>query len=69
MSTDRDDPYVVLEELHQKWASATDETESAMEAWMANWPDQALADDYYAKLEVSNQACQDIFVHKSESGI
>lgn len=67
--TDENDPHVVLEKLHQKWASATEETESAMQAWMANWPNQALSDDYYAKLEASNQACQDIFAHKSKSGI
>ena len=67
--TDENDPHVVLEKLHQKWASATEETESAMQAWTANWPDQALKDDYYAKLEESNQACQDILEHKRETGV
>ena len=69
MSTDRGDPHVVLEELHQKWASATEETECAMQAWMGNWPDQVLQNDYYAKLEESNQACQNILAHKRQTGI
>lgn len=67
--TDDSDPHVVLEKLHQKWASVFEETERAMQSWRENWPDQALNNDYYAKLKVSNQACQDILEHKSEAGI
>ncbi len=67
--TDENDPHVILEQLHEKWADATEETEAAWEALIANPLDQALRDEYYEKQQLSIQAGQDILVHKHETGV
>ena len=67
--TDENDPYVVLEKLHEKWANATEETEAAWDALMANPLDQTLRDDYFEKQQLSIQAGQDILKHKRETGV
>ncbi len=67
--TDENDPHVVLEKLHEKWADATEETEAAWDALMANPLDQALRDDYFEKQQLSIQAGQDILEHKRETGV
>ncbi len=67
--TDENDPHVVLEKLHEKWANATEETEAAWNALMANPLDQTLRDDYFEKQQLSIQAGQDILKHKRETGV
>jgi len=67
--TDENDPHVVLEKLHEKWANATEETEAAWDALMANPLDQTLRDDYFEKQQLSIQAGQDILKHKRETGV
>ena len=47
--TDENDPHLVLEKLHEKWANATEETEAAWDALMANPLDQTLRDGYFEK--------------------
>ncbi len=51
--TDENDPHVVLEKLHETWANATEETEAAWDALMANPLDQALRDEYFKKQHLS----------------
>ncbi len=67
--TDENDPHVVLEKLHETWANATEETEAAWDALMANPLDQTLRDDYFEKQQQSIQAGQDILEHKRETGV
>ncbi len=67
--TDENDPHVVLEKLHEKWANATEETEAAWDALMANPLNQTLRDDYFEKQQLSIQAGQDILEHKRETGV
>jgi hypothetical protein len=67
--TDEYDPHVVLENLHKTWANATEETEAAWHALMANPLDQTLRDDYFEKQQLSIQAGQDILEHKLETGV
>ncbi len=67
--TDENDPHVVLEKLHEKWANATEETEAAWDALMANPLDQTLRDDYFEQQQLSIQAGQDILKHKRETGV
>ncbi len=67
--TDANDPHVVLEKLHEKWANATEETEAAWDALMANPLDQTLRDDYFERQQLSIQAGQDILEHKLETGV
>ncbi len=67
--TDDSDPHVVLEKLHETWANATEETEAAWHALMANPLDQTLRDDYFEKQQLSIQAGQDILEHKLETGV
>ena len=67
--TDEYDPHVVLEKLHEKWADATEETEAAWHALMANPLDQALRHEYFEKQQLSIQAGQDILEHKLETGV
>ncbi len=67
--TDENDPHVVLEKLHETWANATEETEAAWHALMANPLDQTLRDDYFEKQQLSIQAGQDILEHKLETGV
>ncbi len=66
---DENEPHLVLEKLHEKWADATEETETAWHALMANPLDQALRDDYFVKQQLSIQAVQDILEHKRETGV
>ena len=66
---DENDPHVVLQELHQKWAGAIEETEAAWDALMANPLDPALRVEYFEKQQLSNQAGQDILEHKRETGV
>ncbi len=67
--TDENDPHVVLEKLHAKWAIATEETEAAWHALMANPLDPTLREDYFEKQQLSIQAGQDILEHKLETGV
>jgi len=67
--TNDNDPHVVLEKLHERWANAAEETEAAWDALMANPLDQALRDEYFEKQHLSNQAGQDILEHKRETGV
>ncbi len=67
--TDDNDPHVVLEKLHEKWLGATEETEAAWDALMANPLDQALRDDYFERQQLSIRAGQDILEHKRETGV
>ncbi len=67
--TDDNDPHVVLEKLHEKWANATEETEAAWDALMANPLDQTLRDDYFEQQQLSIQAGQDILEHKLKTGV
>ncbi len=67
--TDENDPHVVLDKLHEKWANATEETEAAWDALMANPLDQTLRDDYFEQQQLSIQAGQDILKHKRETGV
>ncbi len=67
--TNENDPHVVLEKLHEKWADATKETEAAWGALMANPLDQTLRDNYFEKQQLSIQAGQDILEHKRETGV
>ncbi len=67
--TDEYDPHVVLENLHETWANATEETEAAWHALMANPLDQALRHEYFEKQQLSIQAGQDILEHKRETGV
>ncbi len=67
--TDDNDPHVVLEKLHEKWANATEATEAAWGALMANPLDQTLRDNYFEKQQLSIQAGQDILEHKLETGV
>ncbi len=67
--TDENDPHVVLEKLHKKWANATEETEAAWDALMANPLDQTLRDDYFEKQQQSIQAGQDILELKLKTGL
>ena len=69
MTSGEGDPHVVLERLHGEWAAATEATEIAWETLKADPLNQSLRDDYYAKQEASNRACQAILVHKHETGI
>ncbi len=67
--TDDNDPHVVLEKLHEKWANATEETEAAWDALMANPLHQTLRDDYFEQQQLSIQAGQDILEHKLKTGV
>ena len=67
--TDENDPHVILEQLHEKWAEATEETETAWDVLMANPLDQTLRNDYYEKQQLSLQAGQDVLEHKHETGV
>ncbi len=67
--TDENDPHVVLEKFHETWANATEETEAAWDALMANPLDQTLRDDYFEKQQQSIQAGQEILEHKLETGV
>ncbi len=67
--TDDNDPHVVVEKLHEKWADATEETEAAWDALMANPLDQALRDEYFKKQNLSNQASQNIVKHRRKTGV
>ena len=67
--TNENDPHVVLEKLHKTWTIATEETEAAWDALMANPLDQTLRDDYFEKQQLSIQAGQDILEHKLETGV
>ena len=67
--TDDNDPHVVLEKLHRQWANATEATEAAWDALMANPLDQALRGDYFERQQLSIQAGQDILEHKRETGV
>ncbi len=67
--TDENDPHVVLEKLHEKWANATEETEAAWDALMANPLNQTLRDDYFEQQQLSIQAGQDILEHKLKTGV
>ena len=67
--TDENDPHVVLESLHERWTNATEETEAAWDALMANPLDQTLRVDYFEKQQLSIQAGQDILGHKLETGV
>ncbi len=67
--TDDNDPHVVLDKLHEKWANATEATEAAWGALMANPLDQTLRDNYVEKQQLSIQAGQDILEHKRETGV
>jgi len=67
--TDDNDPHVVLEKLHEKWANATEETEAAWDALMANPLDQTLRDDYFEQQQLSIQAGQDILEYKLKTGV
>ncbi len=67
--TDENEPHLVLEKLHEKWANATEETEAAWDALMANPLDQTLRDEYFQKQHLSIQAGQDILEHKLEAGV
>ncbi len=66
---DENEPHLVLEKLHEKWANATEETEAAWDALMANPLDQTLRNDYFEKQQLSIQAGQDILEHKRETGV
>ena len=66
---DENDPYVLLEKLHVMWVNATEETEAAWDALMANPLNQTLRDDYFEKQQLSIQAGQDILEHKRETGV
>jgi hypothetical protein len=67
--TDENDPHLVLENLHKKWANATEETEAAWDALIANPLYQTLRDEYFEKQQLSIQAGQDILAHKRETGV
>ena len=67
--TEENDPHVVLERLHERWTNATEETEAAWDALMANPLDQILRVDYFEKQQLSIQAGQDILEHKLETGV
>jgi len=69
MISERDDPHAVLEKLHQRWSIATEATEAAWQALKADSLNQELRDEYYEKQAISNQACQDILVHKAQKGV
>ncbi len=66
---DENDPHVVSVKLHEKWADATEETEAAWHALMANPLDQALRHEYFEKQQLSIQVGQDILEHKRETGV
>jgi len=57
---DENEPHLVLEKLHEKWANPTEDTEAAWDA---------LRDDYFEKQQLSIQAGQDILEHKRETGV
>ncbi len=67
--TDENDPHVVLEKLHKNAVAATEETEAAWDALIANPLDQTLRDDYFERQQLSIQAGQDILEHKRETGV
>ncbi len=67
--TNENDPHLVLEKLHEKWADAAEETEAAWAALMANPLDQTLRGEYFEKQQLSIQAGQDILAHKRETGV
>ncbi len=67
--TDENNPHVVLEKLHKNAVAATEETEAAWDALMANPLDQALRDEYFKKQNLSNQAGQNVVKHKRETGV
>ncbi len=67
--TDENDPHVVLGRLHERWTNATEETEAAWDALMANPLDQTLRDEYFENQQLSIQAGQEILEHKLETGV
>jgi hypothetical protein len=67
--SDNNDPHVILENLDEKWADATEDTEAAWHALMANPLDHALRDEYFDKQHLSIKAGQTILEHKHATGM
>lgn len=66
---DQEDAYQTLERLHEIWATATEATEAAWRALSADSLDQGLRNDYFAKQDASNSACQDILDYRKKAGV
>jgi hypothetical protein len=69
MSNDLRDPHEVLEELHKAWVEASEATEAAWESLCADRLNQSLRNDYYAKQEAANGACQAVLAYRQKAGI